>query len=78
MTCRIVLGAGYAGLPAAGRLANQVGPGEAEITLVSASDTFLDQELVLDSAKLLFRRLGPYPPRNRRGGRKAEPVAAAS
>lgn len=44
MTRRIVvLGAGYAGLPAAGRLANQVGPDEAEITLVSASDTFLER-----------------------------------
>lgn len=44
MTQRIVvLGAGYAGLPAARRLANQAGPDEAEITLVSAADTFLER-----------------------------------
>lgn len=44
MTCRIVvLGAGYAGLPAARRLANQVGRDMSEITLVNASDTFLER-----------------------------------
>lgn len=44
MTCRIVvLGAGYAGLPAATRIANQVGRDVAEVTLVNASPSFLER-----------------------------------
>lgn len=44
MTFRIVvLGAGYAGLPAARRIANQVRGDGAEVTVVSASPSFLER-----------------------------------
>jgi len=39
----LVLGAGYAGLPAAKRLARQVFPDEVEVTLVSATGEFLER-----------------------------------
>jgi NADH dehydrogenase FAD-containing subunit len=43
MTSRIVvLGAGYAGLPAAGRLINRLGD-DAEVTVVSASSSFVER-----------------------------------
>ncbi|MFL6056495.1 MAG: NAD(P)/FAD-dependent oxidoreductase [Actinoallomurus sp.] len=43
MTSRIaVLGAGYAGLPAAGRLINQLGA-DADVTVVSASPSFVER-----------------------------------
>ncbi|MCW2549903.1 MAG: dehydrogenase, FAD-containing subunit [Mycobacterium sp.] len=39
----VVLGAGYAGLPAAQRLARQVRPDEVEVTLVSAAPDFVER-----------------------------------
>jgi NADH dehydrogenase FAD-containing subunit len=39
----VVLGAGYAGLPAAKRLARQVRPGEVDVILVSESDRFVER-----------------------------------
>jgi NADH dehydrogenase len=39
----VVLGAGYAGLPAAKRLARRVYPGEVEVTLVSAGPDFVER-----------------------------------
>lgn len=44
MTSRVlVLGAGYAGLPAAKRIARQVCPGEVEVTLVNGSADFVER-----------------------------------
>lgn len=39
----VVIGAGYAGLPAAERLARQVRPDEVAVTLISAFDTFVER-----------------------------------
>ncbi|MPZ97532.1 MAG: oxidoreductase, partial [Propionibacteriales bacterium] len=39
----VMLGAGYAGLPAARRLANQVRSDEVEVTVVSSRPTFLER-----------------------------------
>jgi NADH dehydrogenase FAD-containing subunit len=39
----VIIGAGYAGIPAAVRLANQVHPDEVEVTLVSATETFVER-----------------------------------
>lgn len=39
----LVLGAGYAGLPAAKRLARQVRPDEVRVTLVTLSDEFVER-----------------------------------